>query len=1090
MNNMINKATFSEIYKIVKNNQEEDILQCFNNVFNVGLLFLPGLICKETAFLTSVGDGVNLLGAKETIEKAVSGIAGTFKNRKYTDFTTRYEHMQIAQMLIVYAAYFDSIKLYLPNEEREICLTGQEKYQITQDSIDKYVTELKEREKKGKSEILGKDLWMPDPLLGFDSYLKYLREFYEILNREFGGFLTKLSVFEEMNEHVRDKMEAIMRGLPQMAVENYKKQYYELAACFDDFAVWANMLEHRVLESKIDVGFECIQEALDTYEEYKAEKKVKDTFAKYKKKYDMYIEAPVITTDEMEYDSADSVVFPAKKKNFVPQQFQALSYGKGMRLEARSTWSNCKVRDDIGSFMSSILRHPRSSKPILILGHPGAGKTLLSHMLAAQILYHEYHVIIIRLRDTVADATMMQQVNDQIERDWGNGCSWNDIVSGELDKPVLLIFDGYDELLQASGKAYSRYLQEITQFQKEQERINGKYIRCIVTSRITLIDKAIIPEKSTIFQLQDFDKDRIEIWSSIWNEVNEDFFRSHGLQPFSVDLESKVSELAKQPLLLLMLALYDSNGNGLKKQGDMNRSQLYDSLIREFISREKRKDGKNRQITETDELQLIDDEMEKIGVAALGMYNRNVLYIHSSELQVDLAFLGKSRKMDKSGDPANWTESENLLGSFFFIHKSNATGLVEQSRVRSAAYEFLHNTFGEFLTADFMLREVGQVLRKIKVMVENNIPIGWNDTLKHRWYACFAYAPLFARPVVVQMIHERVAYYFAGLKMNGGTAEKVLDILMENELRQIFSGEAIVSIRATAREKENPFESKEALEHLGIYSVNLMILRTVLCGKTYELDCGKIESESMWDKLICIWKYAFSEDELGKLSDIIRVDRQGEKCTMHYLEKKVFLYVGSREEKLYSIYSAIGDELNQVIMAVALGKTEEYNWVYSLLQENHLRIYDQYSWHLLAEEYAYTISMRKLRFDRQRKLGENFRSKGNMGYICCYYLLLHYFLKEKVIYIDNEVRRFVSGELLEGLEYLRRYGYRVSGRGDPEGFCLELFIELMDYAVTDVRFMQEALEGFLKNCDILLDKRIAMEKEYYYFRVYTINEQI
>ena len=48
---------------------------------------------------------------------------------------------------------------------------------------------------------------------------------------------------------------------------------------------------------------------------------------------------------------------------------------------------------------------------------------------------------------------------------WRRSAGWRDIRQAKLDKPVLLIFDGYDELLQASGKTYSDYLNKIAEFQ-------------------------------------------------------------------------------------------------------------------------------------------------------------------------------------------------------------------------------------------------------------------------------------------------------------------------------------------------------------------------------------------------------------------------------------------------------------------------------------------------------------------------------------------------------------------------------------------------------------------------------------------------
>jgi hypothetical protein len=48
-----------------------------------------------------------------------------------------------------------------------------------------------------------------------------------------------------------------------------------------------------------------------------------------------------------------------------------------------------------------------------------------------------------------------------------------------------------------------------------------------------------------------------------------------------------------------------------------------------------------------------------------------------------------------------------LLGSFFFVHRSKAKqkGDAPEQYEESSAFEFLHNTFGEFLTADFILRQ-------------------------------------------------------------------------------------------------------------------------------------------------------------------------------------------------------------------------------------------------------------------------------------------------------------------------------------------------------------------------------------------------
>ncbi|RHV01512.1 ATP-binding protein [Clostridium sp. OM07-10AC] len=118
------------------------------------------------------------------------------------------------------------------------------------------------------------------------------------------------------------------------------------------------------------------------------------------KKYNSYVETPLVDVSEMDFYSTHEMVFPNKSQIFVPQSFRVLTYKNNIHLEDRKTWEMCDERDDIGKFVSDILRHSViGSLPLLILGHPGAGKSLLCNMLAARILHHEYHVIIVKLVD-------------------------------------------------------------------------------------------------------------------------------------------------------------------------------------------------------------------------------------------------------------------------------------------------------------------------------------------------------------------------------------------------------------------------------------------------------------------------------------------------------------------------------------------------------------------------------------------------------------------------------------------------------------------------------------------------------------------
>ena len=165
---MMDKTSFSGICKILKDNKY-DICDCINGVF-------------EVAFITNVVNGATILGAKPIIEKSIKNIAKVFTKQKFTDFSTKYEHAQIAQVLIVFAAYFDSMKLYLPDEERKIKISSKEKQILTDNSISQYINLIEDNLSKS-AEQTAKDIFeynlsIPDPVENLKDYLEQLQKFY------------------------------------------------------------------------------------------------------------------------------------------------------------------------------------------------------------------------------------------------------------------------------------------------------------------------------------------------------------------------------------------------------------------------------------------------------------------------------------------------------------------------------------------------------------------------------------------------------------------------------------------------------------------------------------------------------------------------------------------------------------------------------------------------------------------------------------------------------------------------------------------------------------------------------------------------
>ena len=71
------------------------------------------------------------------IDSEIDSIKSAFKNTP-EDFTSRAQDAQISQVIIVFSASFDTIKLYLPDDNNEIELEKKVKLTLVLKTIDEY----------------------------------------------------------------------------------------------------------------------------------------------------------------------------------------------------------------------------------------------------------------------------------------------------------------------------------------------------------------------------------------------------------------------------------------------------------------------------------------------------------------------------------------------------------------------------------------------------------------------------------------------------------------------------------------------------------------------------------------------------------------------------------------------------------------------------------------------------------------------------------------------------------------------------------------------------------------------------------------
>lgn len=934
---LLNNASFSKICKTLL--KKESLWEEMKPLLQTALLIIPALVSKELATVLALHDileqGLTWLDAGEKFENAFSSIK-KLTGKHEEDYITRAENAQIANVLLIFSSYFDTVKFFLPDKERKICL-DKVQYYLTEESLSNYCEKLLHKENTPLDvdgrKIADWELVLPNPLEGLDVYEKTLENFYLVLNNSFRSYLDCLSCTEHLNEKLHGELNQKLNKIPNTAVKNYRAQYFSLAAICPDFFVWTNQQEHLQHKELVDRGFKSLSEQLQNIPEAINNYYAIETLQTLQNWYSNRIIEPVIPLKDMPPQD-QGMKMPSREDSFVPQAYEWLIYRERISLEATQQWKN---GNEIGSDILNLLRSPElGSKPILILGDPGAGKTMLCHILAGKILCHEYHVIVLHLRDLNVEQSIIEQINQEIAHTTDdNDCKWGNIVKSKPQKPILLIFDGYDEILQASGKTYSNYLEKIVDFQEKQWESRGIIVKSIVTSRIVLIDKVEVPLNSAVIKLKAFDKARIDTWCEIWNTANEAYFTARGLNPFVVDENSKAWELAGEPLLLLMLALFDTKDNVLRKHQNLQATELYASLIWDFVEREKKKDATFSENEITKRNRIIEKEIERISIAALGMYNRNSLHISSGQLENDLKLLNTVNSNSELQD------SEKLLGSFFFIHDMTTRSSDKEEKEKLRAYTFLHNTFGEFLAAYYIVLQLYNLLDDLKHHIDKYEDVAFSFKDRIGWYACLSYAPLFRRPVVGQMIREWVPQFFQNKKMKIEEVKDTLNELINREIPRILHGEVIFELKMVSQnfQKSEQQLVSDLMKHISIYSNNLLSLAALL---TDSVDWSKIESKNSrsWDKFLHLWRYTFDENEIAAFAGQFEIDIRNEKSVFVASDNTIELQgENDRITKLYNIYNNLNEEPEKSILGTLLGT--KFKDIYTTLNQQTLRLESQ-----------------------------------------------------------------------------------------------------------------------------------------------------
>jgi predicted kinase len=92
-----------------------------------------------------------------------------------------------------------------------------------------------------------------------------------------------------------------------------------------------------------------------------------------------------------------------------------------------------------------------TTAPLVVLGQPGAGKSLLTKVLAARLPAADFLPVRVALREVPAEAEVQDQIDYAIRAATGERVEWPDLSRSAGGAMPVVLLDGFDELLQATG---------------------------------------------------------------------------------------------------------------------------------------------------------------------------------------------------------------------------------------------------------------------------------------------------------------------------------------------------------------------------------------------------------------------------------------------------------------------------------------------------------------------------------------------------------------------------------------------------------------------------------------------------------------
>lgn len=801
---------------------------------------LIGLL-DTLAGVGGIGGGLELFDAREEAVRLGNSLTRDLGDRlRGLNRLSRTERLRAAHTVIALTAYFDALGELAPDlrlgrlgARDQLSLTGGHRAEIGRRDVARALTEV--------------ELPAPAPPRSYESMLRDLRGFYGGLSAGVAEYVAGLAVWDGLDETRRGQIEERLTGaVPDLAIERYEELFRQLAADCPEFGIWADMWERQATRAELRGGLATLARVLASTASGRLPDARRTALARSNQ---AALHKPITQGGEV----PSGLRIPSLETGYVDHRIRVAVVDTAARPSQDSWWADVPVLADPSRFFAAYLTSPRALEtPLLVLGQPGSGKSVLTRILAARLPAADFLPVRVELRQAPTESDLQARIETAILQATGERISWPRLVESSDGALPVVLLDGFDELLQATGVSQTDFLARVAAFQ-EREADQGRPVAVLVTSRTAVVDRARIPQNSVAVRLEPFDDGQVEEWLTAWNACNGEALRERGLRPLPARVALAHRELAEQPLLLLMLALYDADDNALlNRPADFDRTDLYERLLGEFAAREVRKHAP--ELAEQEQGGAVEAELLRLSIVGFAMFNRRAQWVSEADLDADLrALLGEPD--GGTGLRAPLSAAQLVVGRFFFVHETQVT----RDDRPLQTYEFLHATFGEFLVARLVVQVLGDMVAQEAAAARSPLTAGADDGLLH---ALLSFAALTARAPVIAFLGDLLG------RLDDEHRRILAALLLRLHARALYARAGSAHDRYQPRPLILP-------GRLCSWSMNLVVLAVLVAGELTgeQLFPGADDYALAWRDEATLWRSQLIGEEWAGLLETIALRR-------------------------------------------------------------------------------------------------------------------------------------------------------------------------------------------------------------------------